>query len=480
LGKEYLGLQGLFMSILAMLSVAELGVAPSIAYSLYKPLAEKDYPKVKALMRLYKRAYFSIGTVIAIVGLAVLPFFDKLITGGDDLKNVQVLYLLYLFGSVLSYFTSYKKSLLSADQKEYINVITLFIAALFIYASQITVLVLFQSFILFIVCDIIFNLIANLWIANKVSKIYPFLRRAKRIKLDRDTISILKKNVLGNFSHRIGILIVNASDNILISFFLSIATVGIFSNYWLIYINLQVLINTITISIDASVGHAAVGDETGKKTFDIYKKHYFITFCITAIFTTGFVYCLNPLMEIWLGKTYMFGSFFPCLVGVLFAIMGMRTGPFFLNALGMAWVHRFIAIAEAVCNIGFSLFFLLVLKMGVYGVVLGTICAVLVTTAWFHPYMLFKKAFFKPFKYYVRITLVYACVLITSVVLSGLIILFIPLSGILYFLACGIISMGVCAFMIWLVYRKTKEFNYLLDLLSKVFGRVFRRRGELK
>lgn len=73
---EYLGINGLFTNLLAMLSLAELGVAPAIVYSLYQPLATQDSATVKSLMQLFKKAYISIGCIIITAGICMIPWFD--------------------------------------------------------------------------------------------------------------------------------------------------------------------------------------------------------------------------------------------------------------------------------------------------------------------------------------------------------------------------------------------------------------------
>ena len=91
---EYLGINGLFTNLLAMLSFAELGVGPAIVYSLYKPLAEKDTETVKALMRLFQKAYRSIGIFIIVVGICALPWLDWFIKG-NAVADIQWFYIIF-------------------------------------------------------------------------------------------------------------------------------------------------------------------------------------------------------------------------------------------------------------------------------------------------------------------------------------------------------------------------------------------------
>ena len=72
LGKEYLGLNGLFTDILSMLSLAELGFGVSVTYSLYRPAAQGDTQLIKSLVRLYRRVYQAVGG--AVLGVVLAAF----------------------------------------------------------------------------------------------------------------------------------------------------------------------------------------------------------------------------------------------------------------------------------------------------------------------------------------------------------------------------------------------------------------------
>lgn len=55
IGMEYVGLNSLFVSVLQVLSVAELGVGAALVFSMYKPLAEGNTKEICALLNLYKK-----------------------------------------------------------------------------------------------------------------------------------------------------------------------------------------------------------------------------------------------------------------------------------------------------------------------------------------------------------------------------------------------------------------------------------------
>ena len=81
LGLEYIGIKGLFTSILSVFSLAELGVGNAIVFLMYKPIADDDINTLCALLSFYRRVYRIIGGVILLLGLIILPFLKYLIKG---------------------------------------------------------------------------------------------------------------------------------------------------------------------------------------------------------------------------------------------------------------------------------------------------------------------------------------------------------------------------------------------------------------
>ena len=121
LSADYLGVNGLFTNILTMLSLAELGVGSAIVFALYKPLAENDEEKIASLMKVYATAYRTIGVLIGVVGLVLMPFIDLIIQEQPNIsESIYLLYTLNLFNTASSYFFSYRSSLLIAAQRNYI------------------------------------------------------------------------------------------------------------------------------------------------------------------------------------------------------------------------------------------------------------------------------------------------------------------------------------------------------------------------
>ena len=97
IGLEYAGLNSLFSSIIQVLNLAELGVGSALVFSMYKPVANDDYDKLCALIKLYRTYYRIIGLIVLTIGISITPFLPYLIKDGiPENLNLYILYFLNL------------------------------------------------------------------------------------------------------------------------------------------------------------------------------------------------------------------------------------------------------------------------------------------------------------------------------------------------------------------------------------------------
>ena len=120
LGIEYSGINGLFTNVITMLSVAELGIGETIIFKLYEPIAKKDTEKIKSWMDFYKLCYRYVAIAVTIIGLLIIPILPVMVGKVSIKDNITLLYLITLIDCIFSYVMTYKRSLLYADQKNYI------------------------------------------------------------------------------------------------------------------------------------------------------------------------------------------------------------------------------------------------------------------------------------------------------------------------------------------------------------------------
>ena len=166
LSKEYLGITGLFSNIITILSVAELGVGSAIVYGLYEPLAKNDQMHIKALMQFYKKIYTGIGIFILVAGFTLTPYISWFIKELPDIPHLQFIYLLFICNTAASYFFSYKGTLISADQKEYILKKIRMKVLFSMYIAQIIILLITKKYIAFLLVAYPFNSDANFPMAS--------------------------------------------------------------------------------------------------------------------------------------------------------------------------------------------------------------------------------------------------------------------------------------------------------------------------
>ena len=304
MGVQYLGLNSLFTSVLQVLNLAELGVGSAMVYSMYKPIAEDDTKKICALMKLYRLYYRAIGFVIGGVGLALTPFVPKLISGDvPSGLNIYILYLMNLAATVLSYsLFAYKNSLLQAHQRvDIVSKITL-ITNTFQYAIQILILVLSHNYYYYVLAILATQIITNISTAIVVDKMYP--RYNPEGNLDKNEIQQINHKIRDLFTSKIGFVVVDSADTIVISAFLGLTALAIYQNYFYILSSVMGFIAVVFTSCTAGIGNSIIV-ETAEKNYNDLKKFTFLISWISGMCLCCFLNLYQPFMELWVGKDLM-------------------------------------------------------------------------------------------------------------------------------------------------------------------------------
>ena len=175
LGSELLGLNGLVSSVIAMLSLLELGVASSIGYSLYRPLQEENYGEVKAIMQLFSKLYRFIGFAVFGIGLVLIPFLPYFIKTTISQDYVVKVCLIFLADAVLSYFMAYRRTIFVSDQKDYINKNADTVLYAITGIMQIAIICIWQNYVASLIVKLTFTVINNVYLYRKAGKMFPYL-----------------------------------------------------------------------------------------------------------------------------------------------------------------------------------------------------------------------------------------------------------------------------------------------------------------
>lgn len=468
---EYLGINGLFTNLLGILSLAELGIGPAIVYSLYQPLATKDVATIKSLMLLFKKAYIVIGVITIVVGICLLPWLDWFIKG-NNISYIHWFYVIFLLNTGISYFYSYKRSLLIADQKQYINSIYQSGGQILLAILQISSLIVYPNYWIYIILMLCSTFVENFIVGKKVEKLYPYLQDEKVEILDSNIKETIIKNIKAIIVHKIGMMAIFSTSNLILSKFMGLTAVAFYSNYYMVITAVNNFTGQFFSSITASIGELIVL-ETNEKKVKIFNVMEFTVAWQALIVSSGFYVLLNPLIELWLGKEFLFDTYIVDLLIVNFYLMYMRKAVnTFKDASGLYWNDRYKPLAEATINLVASVY--LTIHYGVIGVIWGGIISTLLTGFWVEPYVLLRNSIDIKLKNYFNDYFKYAAVtLLTSVVSKWLYTKLFTEVTIINFVL-GVVLCLVVTNAVWvLVFRKREEMVYLRNIARDKFGMKF-------
>ena len=415
LGTKYLGVSGLFTNILLMLSLSELGIGSAINFSLYKPIADKDINKISILMSFYKKAYRIIGCVVALLGFIMMFFLNYFIKDSVAIPDLKIIYLLFLFNTVSGYFMSYKNTLVSAYQKDYTLVPINVSMSVIINLFQITNLLITKNYIAYITLQIILSFVQRVIINFVINKRYSYVNFKCTEKLPQEELNTITKNVKAMFFHKIGEYCVLGTDNIVISAFIGITTVGIYSNYNMLITTVNTIIMIVFDSTSASFGEL-IAKESNQKKHDTFKVLYFLGFWIFGFAAICFYNLLSPFIYLWLGESYLVASSVIIPITINYFIVGMRVPLSIVKMSGGVYSQdKFVPLIQSAINLFFSV--LLVRHIGLAGVFWGTVISCIVPFI-YRPYVVYKYIFQHTcksyFKKYFSYTLVFSINLILT------------------------------------------------------------------
>ena len=465
LNQEYLGLDGTFSNLLVVLSLAELGVGEAITFSLYKPLAEEDTDKVRTLMELYRRVYRVIGIGIVVLAAVLAPFLPIIIRDFPNDPEVYLIYALFVANSALTYFFVYKQSLILADQRRYLITVWRYGLWTVLYLVQAIFLRLTGNYILYLLLQLAETLLENWVLAHEADQLYPFLRTNAPVSpLDRRNRWEILRNTKAMFLHKIGGAVVFNTDNLLLSYFVGIVSVGLYSNYLLIIKGLRNCYKMVLGAFTGSVGNLGA-TQSNDHIRQVYQRLNFAGSWMMGFCSVCLMVLFNPFLELWVGEAYLFSTDIVFWIVVNFYVTGMReVNQTFLNGLGLFWHMRYKSIFESMINLVVSA--ALAPSMGISGIFIGTFVSTMLTCFWVEPYILFRYAFSRSFVWYV---LQYGAGTLLTVAAGGCtwyLCGLLPGTGLGLFLgklmACAVVPNVI----FYAAFRKTKELAFFWNFLQ--------------
>lgn len=473
LGDTLNGINALYTGILSVLSMAELGVGTALNYSLYKPVAEKNYEKIKSYMQLYKRAYLTIGMVIAVVGLAISPFLPYLVKQpeGVNVRDLTLYYFIFLFNTVSTYFVAYKYSLVNAEQKNYIQTNIITVTKMITVSLQIMVILTTGNFYAYLLTAAAVELLQKIFVSHYLNKRYPYLTDKKVTPLSKEETGEIVRKTKALIFHKVGDVARLQTDSMIISGFINVTLVGIVDNYNMVLSSVSNVVNIVFNSVLSGFGNL-IAVESKEKQYQMFRVYRFAACWIYGFSAVGFALLLTPLVELWLGKEKT----------LAFAIVGAVLFDYyfkgdrivlsnFKTAAGVFEQDKYLALIQGVVNLIISI--VLVQHIGLLGVYIGTIISGLIANIT-KPIIIYHVILDKPVKEYFKDSLKYLIVMLAVFcLLLGVKELVMKQVTILSFAIMFVVICVVFNGIFLLLFGKTEEFGYLWNIVRKKL-----RRGE--
>lgn len=466
LGDTLNGINALYTSILSVLSMAELGIGTALNYSLYKPVANRDYDKIKSYMLLYKQAYRVIGLVIAVIGLAISPFLPYLVKQPDgvSVRDLTLYYFIFLFNTVSSYFVAYKYSLVNAEQKNYIQTNVITVTKMITVSLQIVVILTTGNFYLYLLTAAAIELLQKIFVSRYLDKRYPYLKDKNVIKLSREETGEIVSKTKALVLHKVGDVARLQTDSMIISGFINVTLSGFVDNYNMVMNSVANVVNIIFNSVLSSFGNL-IATESEEKQYKIFRVYRFAACWIYGFAAMGFSMLLTPLISLWMGeeRTLAYGVVICILIDFYFKGDRIVLSNF-KTAAGVFEQDKYLALIQGAVNLVISI--VLVQKIGLMGVYIGTIISGLIANIT-KPVIIYRVILKKEVKEYFADSLKHVLVMAgVFVLLLGIKRIVMPQITILGFVVMFVIICVVFNGVFLALFGRSEEFKYLWGIVK--------------
>ncbi|WP_290085404.1 lipopolysaccharide biosynthesis protein [Lactobacillus taiwanensis] len=463
LGVNYLGISGLFSDILSMLSLADLGFGVALTYSMYKPLAENDYRRLAGLTDLYKKVYRIIALAVSLIGLALVPFLKYLVHLSKPIPNLQLYYILFLANTVASYLVVYKTSILTADQKDYMLSKYRSIFSFFQTVFMTLFLWLTHNYTVYLCVQVFFTYAVNFYCSYIAEKEYPFIK--EKVELPFSEVKEIFRNLYSVFLYKISGVLLNATDNTLISVLVNTTMVGYYSNYSMIITNVTNLINTLFYSLTASLGNLVV-KEKAKRRYQVFQMIQSVSIILSTICICGFTFLIQDFIRLWLGNKFVLD--YPILIAIIINFyLSIILLPIWVyrEATGLYQQTKYIMVITALINLVLSIWWGRI--FGVAGILLASAVARLSTYVWYEPILLFKEYFGISSWIYFR-GIIKSIVFTLSLMLAEALSInrFVPSNWLGFMLKASVVG-GMTIFLVLLFYLNSPGLELIKDKITR-------------
>ena len=374
LNIELLGYTSLFANIFSILSLAELGVGNIISFHLYKEVQDGNEEEIGRLMFIYKWFSRLVAIFVLICGLVLTPFLKYIIKDNSyDFKLIYIIYFLSLFSIISGYFLSYRGAIFVATQQEYKCEKADLLANFITYVIRFIILISSKNFILYMVVAIFTGIIANLKIFFETNNQYSYINNRYNVNIEYLSKRNIFKDVIAFFVVRIATTVYGATDNIIISAFLGIRLVALYSNYTTIssMVN-NLLVIRLLNPLQATLGNLLYSNKSKEELWNQFEMLDIFSYYLATYMCLGYFIFYQIFITVWLGSEYLISNYFVILycMTIYFVIL-LEIICKYRSCFGNYEKDTIFMILSAVLNIVISI--IASKYFGLAGIQLGTL-----------------------------------------------------------------------------------------------------------
>ena len=462
MGADNLGVYQLYGQILSYLSLAELGLTSAAMYFLYNPIREKNYKKINAILSGVRKTFSYILIVMFVIGVVLslnISFFFK--DANFTNSFLMTTFIIAFLTNILGYLTTPYVVMFDSSQEKYKYVLHTQILLIVRHLLQIVLIIIFKNLFAILIVELLFAIFQNIIIRFLFNKNYP------KVKFTKEKDYSFWRKTKELIPHKIGTLVANNIDVIIISKFLGLTAVVIYNCYYYFIYNLSILVNRIGSATLASVGNLLVTDK--KKSYDIFLEYNSMLFFIATIICVPLALVITSFVGLWYGKDMTVNNFTTILfVLILFYSIIRIVLNTFVGAMALYKETLICTCMEIIINLTVSL--LLVNKIGITGLLIGTLLSMIISEYLIKPFVLNKKIFNSNILIYYFDCLKYFVFVLVFYIIFYLALGYINISNLLIWFIVGSV-LFILNFIVTLIYYKlinrTKFLNRI-NFLKKI------------
>ena len=372
LGSESNGLLNSINQIFTYFTLLEAGVGTASLQALYGPVGKNDRDSINGILAATDRYYKRTGLLYLVAFLTLSILYPLVVDSTLQKSAIFAVIILTGFSGVISYFFQGKYNiLLLAEGKTYISSNLSVVTYVLTSAAKIVLLLNGFDVVALQAMYFFFNIVKMLYIQWYMHRHYQWIN----LKVTPDYQAISQKNFV--LLHQVSSLIFNNTDTLLLTLFAGLKSVSVYSMYTLLFGMISTLIGTLTGSVQFILGQAYKNDRARYlKLLDAYE-----TYSMALVFA---LYCIANIFILPFMKLYTAGvsdiNYIDAVLPYLFVAMyllntGRETSNMTIKFAGHFKQTAARSMFESGINLIVSI--VCVFRFGIYGVLIGTIAALL-------------------------------------------------------------------------------------------------------